>query len=111
MNLNNKKFVTRSNPSGLSSDATIFYYYENEETVTATYKGGEIIEGFIIGKRIGANRIELLYQCLTKDGTLKAGEAKGIISKNETDQLVLKYDWNWLNGDLLGGVSEYIEMD
>ncbi len=111
MNLNNKKFVTAENKNGLSSDETIFHYFQNGTTITANYKGGAIKEGLIIGKQIQNAEIELLYQCLTTEGQLKAGEAKGSIVKTPNGKLKLNFDWTWLNGDLSGGKSEYIEIE
>ncbi|WP_298759439.1 hypothetical protein [uncultured Psychroserpens sp.] len=110
MNLNDKKFVTIENKSGLSSNKTIFHYFQNENIITGTYKGGAISEGFIVGKQIETSKIELLFQCLTKEGELKVGESKGTISKDQNGKLELRFDWNWLNGDLSGGTSEYIEV-
>lgn len=110
MNLNNKIFVTKENKNGLSSNETIFHYFQDGNFITGKYKGGSIAEGSIIGKCIEGFKIELLYQCLTTDGELKAGESKGTISKAENGKLKLEFDWNWLNGDLSGGKSEYIEI-
>ena len=110
MTLDNKKFITRENKDGLSSSETIFHYFQSGTVITGKYKGGAIQEGFIVGKQIEESKIELLFQCLTKEGDLKVGESKGIISENQNGKLELKFDWNWLNGDLSGGKSEYIEM-
>ena len=110
MNLDNKKFVTTANQSGLSSDETIFHYFQNGSKITGKYKGGSILEGMIIGKQTQDSKIELLYQCLTTEGELKAGQSKGLISETEDGKLKLEFDWNWLNGDLSGGKSEYIEI-
>lgn len=110
MNLDNRKFIPIENKKGLSSTETIFHYFQNGTVITGQYKGGAIQEGFIVGKQIENNRIELLFQCLTKDGELKVGESKGIISVNKNGKLGLQFDWNWLNGDLSGGKSEYIEI-
>ena len=111
MNLNNKKFVTTANKDGLSSNETIFHYFQNGNTITGNYKGGAIAEGLLLGKRIQDSKIELLYQCLTVEGELKAGESKGTISKTQEGRLKLEFDWNWLNGDLSGVKSEYTEID
>ena len=109
--MNNKKFVTTANKDGLSSNKTFFHYFQNGNTITGTYKGGSIAEGCIIGKQIQDSKIELLYQCLTVEGELKAGASKGTISVMENGKLKLEFDWNWLNGDLSGGKSEYIEIE
>ncbi|TVZ54899.1 hypothetical protein OD91_0136 [Lutibacter sp. Hel_I_33_5] len=110
MNINNKRFIAIENKSGLSSNETIFHYFQKGNTITGKYNGGEILEGFIIGKKTDVNQVEFLFQCLTKDNELRVGESKGIISKNKSGKLELKFEWNWLNGDLSGGTSAYIEI-
>ncbi|MBW1294778.1 hypothetical protein GBO31_04620 [Aquimarina litoralis] len=109
MNLNDKKFVTTENKSGISSNETIFHYFQDGSIITGSYMGGSIQKGSIVGKQTSDSEIELLYQCITTEGELKAGESKGIISKTPHGKLKLTFNWNWLNGDLSGGKSEYIE--
>lgn len=111
MNINNKKFITTENKSGLSSDETVFHYFQNGNKITGNYKGGAILEGFIVGKKTSINQVKLLFQCLTEENELKSGESKGVISENKNGKLELKFDWNWLNGNLSGGKSEYIEIE
>ena len=111
MNLDNKKFITSENKNGLSSNETVFHYSQKGFTITGKYKGGSIQEGFLIGKQTEESKIELLYQCLTTEGELKAGQSKGTVLKNKNGKLKLKFDWNWLNGNLSGGKSEYIEIE
>lgn len=57
MNLNNKKFVTTENQNGLSSNETIFHYFQNGTAITGKYKGGSILEGVIIGKQTQDSKI------------------------------------------------------
>lgn len=111
MNLNNKKFILIENKNGLSSHETVFHYYQKGNVITATYKGGAIKEGFIVGKQTQDSKVELLFQCLTEEGALKVGESKGVISENQDGKFKLKFEWKWLNGDLSGGISEYIETE
>ena len=61
MNLNNKRFITIENKKGLSSNETVFYYSQYQNIIRGTYKGGEIEEGFIVGKQVHNSRIELLF--------------------------------------------------
>ena len=110
MNLNNKKFVVTSNESGLSSDETIFSYYEEEDVISGTYEGGEILEGTVVGRKISESELELRFQCLTVSGELKCGQSKGQISKDEQGRLRLHFDWEWLNGDCSSGQSAYVEL-
>ncbi len=106
MNLDGRTFVTLENKSGLSSGITVFNYSEADNVIT----GGSIIEGNLIGKRIGENSIELLYQCLTEAGDLLAGESKGVLLQNSEGLIEIHFDWNWINGPLTGGKSQYIEV-
>jgi hypothetical protein len=110
LNIDNKKFITIGNQSGLSTEETIFYYYENNDVVTGCYKGGAIIEGQIVGRKLSKNRLELAFQCVTDDGELKSGQSTGTIGRNDEGKITLSFDWNWLNGDLSGGKSFYVEM-
>lgn len=110
MNLNDKVFKTKENKEGLSSSETIFYYFQNDKVITGNYSGGKVEKGFLLGKQLGENKIELLYQCLTTEGKLLAGESSGIVLQNEEGLLEIKFDWHWLNGDQSGGKSHYIEI-
>lgn len=110
MNLDNKKFITTENKNGLSTNETVFHYFQKGQVITGQYKGGAIQEGFIVGKQTDDSKIELIFQCLTKDGELKVGESKGVVSKNINGKLELSFEWNWLNGDLSGGESHYTEI-
>ncbi len=111
MNLNNKRFVTIANQNGLSSDETIFHYFQEGKTITGQYAGGAILKGFIVGKQTGDSTIELLFQCLTTEGELKVGSSKGVVLATEQGKLNLEFDWQWLNGDLSGGKSAYVEIE
>ena len=111
LSINNKQFFTIGNESGLSSEETIFYYFENNNVVTGNYRGGEIIEGQIVGKRLPNNYLELAFQCITNEGEIKSGQSTGIISINKEEKITLSFDWNWLTGDKSGGKSFYIEKE
>ncbi|MEL6534546.1 MAG: hypothetical protein AAFQ98_04000 [Bacteroidota bacterium] len=111
MNLHDKRFVALENESGLSGSETVFHYFQQGEVITGTYQGGAILEGSIVGKKVAEDKIELLFQCLTQDKELKVGQSEGEITEDASGKLQLKFTWNWLNGDLSGGKSEYLEID
>lgn len=108
-NLDQKRFVTAENNSGLSSHETVFDYRQENKIITGNYQGGLIKAGQIVGKQVDADTIELLYHCITNDGDLMAGESTGKLSM-KGDLMQINFDWNWLNGDRSGGKSEYIEL-
>ena len=108
--LNNKKFISIENKKGLSSTETVFHYHQSGNVITGSYSGGPIKEGFIVGKAVSSDNIELLFHCITNEGELMSGESKGVISTSEDGSLRLKFIWSWLNGDRSGGISEYKEL-
>lgn len=108
-NLNNKQFVTTGNEHGLSSSDTVFHYSQSGEIITGEYRGGEIVEGRFVGRFSAPDRIELLFQCVTKTSELLAGMSSGQISTGANGKLSLTFDWQWLHGDTGGGISSYIE--
>ena len=110
-NLNNKRFVVVDNENGLSSQKTVFLYYQIDDVITGDYRGGEILEGRFLGKYIPPDRMNMLFQCITREHALLSGEARGTVSKGDDGRLRLSYDWKWLSGDTGGGISSYIECD
>src|SRR5688572_7300747 len=108
-NLNDRRFITTGNEQGLSSTQTVFHYYQQEDIITANYKGGQIREGKIVGRQTSDDEIELLFQCVTLTKELKAGQSRGRITENAYGKLQISFEWNWLNGDRSGGMSYYQE--
>ncbi len=102
--------LTNSENGEVSTD-TLFYYKQNDNLVTAEYHGGTIKYGKIIAKQNENNTLEMLYQCLTTDGELKAGSAYAKVSKNKEGKIQLDLNWQWLNGDKSSGTSIYLEVD
>ncbi len=110
ISLQNKKFVPVANSeNGEVSDQTVFYFTQENDKVEATYRGGSIMSGNIIGRFTPEGEMELLYHCLTATMELRAGKARVKIS-NEHGKIKLTMQWQWLNGDRSAGSSEYIEV-
>ena len=110
INFNNKKFVLVENSeNGEVNLDTIFEYKQDGNMVTATYKGGTVKYGKIIG-HLKEDKIEMLYQCLTTNNQLKAGKAIAKISLTTSNKIKLILDWEWLTDDHGFGKSEYIEL-
>lgn len=109
-NINSTTFVTTGNKEGLSNSNTTFHYFQKGNLITGNYSGGDIIQGQIVGKVIGENKIQLLFQCLTKENELLSGQSIGKIDLNKNDLLTLCFDWSWLNGNQSGGISNYVQI-
>lgn len=109
-NLNNKRFITSGNPSGLSTNETVFHYFQSGETITGKYRGGAIKEGLFVGKMPEDHRLELLFQCITQDQQLLSGSAEGSIHEDSDGRLNLMFQWRWLSGAEGRGQSHYLEL-
>jgi hypothetical protein len=110
IDIDNKRFVTTGNEHGVSGTDTVFEYQIHGQQITGTYGGGRIAKGHLVGRVTGPNRIELLFQCVTHDGELMAGQSQGRISRNARGLVELHFDWAWLTGDRSGGQSSYVEL-
>ncbi len=108
-NLDNKKFALISNSEkGTVNSETIFHYKQIGRVVHADYSGGSIVNGKIFALMKG-EQLEMIYQCITTDHELKAGKAHAKIELNEKGKVLLKLNWQWMQGEGTGQ-SEYIEI-
>lgn len=108
-NFHNKTFyLIENSKKGKVNTDTVFKYQQEKNIVTADYFGGTIKYGKIIATLEG-NILNMLYQCVTSENELKAGKAIAKISFNESNKILLKLNWQWLNGNEDKGVSEYLE--
>jgi len=104
INLNNKKFKALDNSSNgdVTSD-TIFHYRQEGNKVWATYSGGNIELGTLIGK-LADNKIILIYQQLNQKGEFLTGFCNTeIIIKN--GMIRLNETWQWTCKDYSKGHS------
>lgn len=87
INLNERIFGLRANSeTGEASTETLFYYKQEGDLVTAEYYGGSIKYGKIIAKFAYEENLEMLYQCITVEGELKAGRAEATVSLNSDNK-------------------------
>lgn len=108
-NFHNKTFYLLENSeSGKVNSDTIFKYQQKENVVTADYFGGTVQYGKIIAT-LDNDKLDMIYQCVTSENELKAGQAIAKISLTKENKIHLKLNWQWLNGNEEKGVSEYIE--
>ncbi len=108
--LQGRTFRLVDNTKGGSADfETIFKYSQEGNSVKADYQGGEIRHGHLIGKLIAAE-LNMYYHCETVDGKMKAGKALAKLSRNDNGKIVMKLNWEWLEGGSETGRSEYFEI-
>jgi hypothetical protein len=108
-NFHNKTFyLVENSESGKVNADTIFKYQQEKNIITADYSGGTVKYGKIIGT-LHKDILTMLYQCVTLENELKAGKAIAKVSLNKENKILLKLNWQWLNGNQEKGISEYIE--
>jgi len=111
IDFNNKKFKALFNSdNGEVSTSTIFHYYQREHIVWAEYSGGEIGQGFLIGKVVDEKYFEFVYQHINTQLELMTGKCKSKVSLNESGKIMLTENWQWTCRDLSKGGSVMIEI-
>ena len=109
--LDGRRFVAIANAHGRSGAETIFTYHVTPAgAVTGTYAGGDIAHGQLVGRVVGSDRLELLFQCRTDRGELLAGHSVGHVRRRADGRLGLHFEWAWHWGESGGGTSQYVEL-
>lgn len=98
------KPVETSSTSQTETD-TIFKYEQDGEMVTATYSGGNIRFGQIIGRVDADGILEMRYQHLDRDGELMTGYCKTTPEILPSGKIRLHEKWRWTCGHRSTGRS------
>lgn len=109
--LNGKVFTALENSgSGEVSAQTLFEYHQKDNLIWATYSGGEITYGQLLGRATSENTFISRYQHLNKPGVLMTGQCETHISRNADNKLQLDETWEWTSGDFSSGTSVLVEV-
>jgi len=73
--------------------------------LTATYSGGSIIHGQMLGEVESNGALRFYYQHLNKEGKLKSGKCKSIPEILKNGKIRLYETWKWTDGDQSEGWS------
>lgn len=106
MNYNNKVFKPISNTdNGETSNETSFQYKQVGNIVTATYSGGKIIQGHLIGLVDSFGNIEMRYHQVNEKNELMTGICKSTPEILANGKIRLHEAWEWTSGDKSTGTS------
>jgi len=94
-----------SSDSGQVSSETIFKYEQSGDMVTATYSGGEIKFGQIIGHVDADGILDMRYQHIDRGGELKTGYCTTTPEVLHGGKLRLHERWRWTCGHRAKGRS------
>ena len=112
INYNDKLFRVVTNTSNAEvNPETVFHYQQNGFLVSATYSGGSILFGHLIGLADADGIMDLRYHHVNDSGELMTGIC---ISKPEVldnGKIRLHEHWRWTCGDESEGQSIVEEVD
>jgi hypothetical protein len=111
MNYNNRKFkpVSVSDNGEVSSDM-VFHYKQEQDILTCSYEGGNIIKGQLIGLVSKEGSIQMNYHQINKDGLLMTGKCNSKPEKMDNGKIRLIESWQWTSGNLSKGRSVLEEV-
>lgn len=106
INYHEKFFSPISNTeNGETSEATIFHYIQNGSILTATYSGGKIQTGHLIGLVDKKGNIDMRYHQVNDKGELMTGVCHSTPEILPDGKILLHETWEWTSGDYSKGKS------
>lgn len=89
---------------------TRFEYRQAGDVVTATYRGGSIVEGHLIAKVREGGVLDMRYHHVNDRGELMLGTCRSTPERLSDGRLRFHEEWQWLSGDLSSGRSVIEEL-
>ncbi|MEP6795796.1 MAG: n-acetylglutamate synthase [Saprospiraceae bacterium] len=108
---NKRKFAGVTNtPNGQVNGDTIFKYYQHDHILTATYSGGRIQEGYMLGRVNDDNSLNFVYHHIDDKGHLRSGHCISSPELLQDGRIRLYEKWEWTYGGEGTGESVVEEM-
>lgn len=99
MNYSGRRFRPVSNtPNGEVSGGTLFHYEQHGELFTATYAGGGIRHGQMLGACDADGNLRFCYQHLSESGELRSGVCESRPEVLSDGRIRLHERWRWTHG-------------
>jgi hypothetical protein len=96
INFHNRHFRAISNSSkGQVNDETVFHYRQEGNRLHATYSGGKIAFGEMLGLVHDDNTLHFAYHHIDMDGHLKSGHCNSLPEILEDGRIRLHETWAW----------------
>ena len=102
---------TINTSNGEVSEDTIFEYRQNGAIVWATFSGGPVAMGVLIGKMVDNGDIEFYHQQIDLQGKLSTGKSKSSTEFQKDGRLVLYENWEWTGGRKGTGTAIIAEIE
>ena len=99
INYHGRKFSGISNtPNGQVSGDTIFHYEQHENILKASYSGGSIIQGEMLGQVLDYNSLYFAYHHIDVNGQLRSGYCHSVAEVLADGRIRLHEKWEWTHG-------------
>nr|MBI1232495.1 n-acetylglutamate synthase [Cytophagales bacterium] len=106
INYHNRRFKPIANSAnGETNSETIFHYVQEGFILTATYSGGGIIKGHLIGLVDDKGAIDMRYHQVNTEGRLMTGTCRSTPELLQNGKIRLYESWKWTSGDESEGNS------
>lgn len=111
INYHNKTFrPIHNSENGETSGETIFHYRQEGNILMATYSGGRILKGQLIGLVDEDGNINMRYHQVNSLGELMTGICMSKPEILPTGKIRLHESWEWTSGDKSSGHSIIEEL-
>jgi len=84
--------------TGQVSSDTVFHYEQHGAVLTATYSGGSILQGYMLGRVNEDNSLFFLYHHLDEHQNLRSGCCYSRPEMLPDGRIRLYEDWEWTHG-------------
>ena len=99
LDLDGRRFRTVANSeAGDSGSETVFRYRQKGTVVWATYHGGNVSFGTLVGRSGPDGRLEIVYQHLDKNGDFRSGRSHARAEILPDGRYRLHERWTWTAG-------------
>ncbi|MEH7238888.1 n-acetylglutamate synthase [Bacillus sp. JJ1562] len=106
VNYNGKRFVTVDNTAnGEVSSKTFFEYKQEGNIISATYRGGQIIQGTLIGIVKEDGCLEFRYNHVNSNHEIRGGSCVSSPKILPDGRIRLYENWKWLDAEATEGSS------
>jgi len=92
--LDGRRFAAVANVGGEIGADTVFEYQERDGEIWATYRGGAVRRGFLVGTRAG-DALDIRYVQLNGGGETSSGYCRSTIHMLPDGRLRLDEKWQW----------------
>ena len=113
INFNDRRFKSAGNsPNGEVDDQTIFHYRQQNSIVWATYDGGAIQFGTLVGHLVDDfGTLDFRYQHFNREGAFMSGKCRSTLTILPDGRYRLDEKWQWTSGDQSAGESVIEEIN